>query len=231
MSLGNSFVHVSSSRSKLDQTLTPPSYMQFHPLAYIVKLNIEMSMADLIARVTRSASIDRRVNNRSRHLHYSIAAYSVSDKVDKSQPAAFKSTASARISSTGASIQHARARPLGTDEYDVELQDIGGLEQQNEHGEIGESFEDEEGGTPSSAPNRLMVNRTHEFQVRVEDMSSSENSIAARAVVAGFEGYDRRRKEEDERPLRKEETSIQEVAPSDQQKYGVSTRVWGPLGS
>lgn len=231
MSLGNSFVHVSSSRSKLDQTLTPRSYMQFHPLAYIVKLNIEMSMADLIARVTRSASIDRRVNNRNRHLHYSTAAYSVSDKVDKSPPAAFRSTASARISSTGASIQHARARPLGTDEYDVELQDIGGLEQQNEHGEIGESFEDEEGETPSSAPNRLMVNRTHEFQVRVEDMSSSENSIAARAVVAGFEGYYRRRKEEDERPLRKEETSIQEVAPNDQQKYGVSTRVWGPLGS
>ncbi|KAM5353166.1 hypothetical protein ACJZ2D_016943 [Fusarium nematophilum] len=28
-------------------------YMQFHPLAYIVKLNIEMSMAELIARVAR----------------------------------------------------------------------------------------------------------------------------------------------------------------------------------
>jgi hypothetical protein len=28
-------------------------YMQFHPLAYIVKLKIEMSMADLIARVAQ----------------------------------------------------------------------------------------------------------------------------------------------------------------------------------
>ncbi|TVY82664.1 hypothetical protein LSUE1_G002017, partial [Lachnellula suecica] len=37
MSLNNSFV-----------------YMQFHPLAYIVKLNIEMTMADLIAKVCRS---------------------------------------------------------------------------------------------------------------------------------------------------------------------------------
>ncbi|EPE28170.1 hypothetical protein GLAREA_04961 [Glarea lozoyensis ATCC 20868] len=36
MSLKNSFV-----------------YMQFHPFAYIVKLNIEMSMADLIAKVSR----------------------------------------------------------------------------------------------------------------------------------------------------------------------------------
>ncbi|KAI5459738.1 hypothetical protein BGZ63DRAFT_359620 [Mariannaea sp. PMI_226] len=29
-------------------------YMQFHPLAYIVKLNIEMSMADLIGKIARS---------------------------------------------------------------------------------------------------------------------------------------------------------------------------------
>ncbi|TKX25148.1 hypothetical protein C1H76_2640 [Elsinoe australis] len=29
-------------------------YMQFHPLAYIVKLNIEMSMADLIAKVAKT---------------------------------------------------------------------------------------------------------------------------------------------------------------------------------
>lgn len=28
--------------------------MQFHPLAYIVKLNIEMSMADLIGKIARS---------------------------------------------------------------------------------------------------------------------------------------------------------------------------------
>ncbi|KAH6704093.1 hypothetical protein BKA61DRAFT_739913 [Leptodontidium sp. MPI-SDFR-AT-0119] len=39
MSLKNSFV-----------------YMQFHPFAYIVKLNIEMSMADLIAKVSRAST-------------------------------------------------------------------------------------------------------------------------------------------------------------------------------
>ncbi|KAH6664035.1 hypothetical protein B0J14DRAFT_644459 [Halenospora varia] len=39
MSLKNSFV-----------------YMQFHPFAYIVKLNIEMSMADLIAKVSRTST-------------------------------------------------------------------------------------------------------------------------------------------------------------------------------
>jgi hypothetical protein len=31
----------------------PSSYVQFHPLAYIVKLNIELSMADLISKVVR----------------------------------------------------------------------------------------------------------------------------------------------------------------------------------
>lgn len=39
MSLQNSFV-----------------YMQFHPLAYIVKLNIEMSMAELIAKISSSSN-------------------------------------------------------------------------------------------------------------------------------------------------------------------------------
>uniref|UniRef100_A0A0D2YDL6 Uncharacterized protein n=1 Tax=Fusarium oxysporum (strain Fo5176) TaxID=660025 RepID=A0A0D2YDL6_FUSOF len=33
--------------------LTNFSYMQFHPFAYIVKLKIEMSMADLISKVAR----------------------------------------------------------------------------------------------------------------------------------------------------------------------------------
>lgn len=33
---------------------SPFSYMQFHPLAYVVKLKIEMSMADLITSVARA---------------------------------------------------------------------------------------------------------------------------------------------------------------------------------
>ncbi|EKG11702.1 hypothetical protein MPH_11195 [Macrophomina phaseolina MS6] len=216
MSLSNSFV-----------------YMQFHPLAYIVKLNIEMSMADLIARVTRSQSIDRRINNRNRHLHYSTTAYSISDRVDKPQPVALKSTGSTRISSTGVSSRYVRARPTSPDGDALELQDIGSLEQQNSHGDISEDIEDEDedGRAPSPPPNRIMVNRTQEFQVRIEGVSLSDNSLATRAVVAGFEGYDRRRREEDERPLRKEEPSIPEAPSNDQQKYGVSTRVWGPLGS
>jgi hypothetical protein len=33
-------------------------YMQFHPVAYIVKLNIEMTMADLIIKIVRSSARD-----------------------------------------------------------------------------------------------------------------------------------------------------------------------------
>jgi len=33
-------------------------YIQFHPIAYMVKLNIEMSMADLIVKTARSSEID-----------------------------------------------------------------------------------------------------------------------------------------------------------------------------
>lgn len=36
--------------------LTIDSYIQFHPLAYLVKLNIEMTMANLIKRIAISAS-------------------------------------------------------------------------------------------------------------------------------------------------------------------------------
>ncbi|KAI9640590.1 hypothetical protein NHQ30_010889 [Ciborinia camelliae] len=61
MSLDNSFVYVIfHSRILLPSITYSPStkiidtssrYMQFHPLAYLVKLNIEMSMAELIAKI------------------------------------------------------------------------------------------------------------------------------------------------------------------------------------
>jgi hypothetical protein len=43
-----------------------PSYVQFHPLAYIVKLNIELSMADLISKIVRSQD---RVDNSDSNSH------------------------------------------------------------------------------------------------------------------------------------------------------------------
>jgi hypothetical protein len=40
-------------------------YIQFHPVAYMVKLNIEMSMATLITRLARNGSNDVHVNTLS----------------------------------------------------------------------------------------------------------------------------------------------------------------------
>lgn len=49
--------------SSLKSKLTDCSYIQFHPLAYLVKLNIEMTMANLIKRIAISTS--RRNNDAS----------------------------------------------------------------------------------------------------------------------------------------------------------------------
>lgn len=40
-------------------------YIQFHPVAYMVKLNIEMSMASLITRLARGDNNDVRMNSLS----------------------------------------------------------------------------------------------------------------------------------------------------------------------
>ena len=40
-------------------------YIQFHPVAYMVKLNIEMSMADLITRLARSENADTHLPSSS----------------------------------------------------------------------------------------------------------------------------------------------------------------------
>jgi hypothetical protein len=53
MSLGNTFVYVHAPSPSRTDVLTVHRYMQFHPLAYTVKLHIEMSMADLIGKIAR----------------------------------------------------------------------------------------------------------------------------------------------------------------------------------
>ena len=39
-------------------------YMQFHPVAYMVKLNIEMSMANLIRKIAKATVDDRNMEYR-----------------------------------------------------------------------------------------------------------------------------------------------------------------------
>jgi hypothetical protein len=57
MSIPNSFVYALHLPSTLVSTANTSSrYIQFHPLAYLVKLNIEMTMANLIKRIAVSTS-------------------------------------------------------------------------------------------------------------------------------------------------------------------------------
>lgn len=64
-----------SPRLTLDM-LTVRRYMQFHPLAYTVKLHIEMSMADLIGKIARDkhcgiiadGTFSSRLSNGTYHL-------------------------------------------------------------------------------------------------------------------------------------------------------------------
>lgn len=42
-------------------------YVQFHPVAYMVKLNIEMSMASLIRKIAKASVDDRDMNNMHRY--------------------------------------------------------------------------------------------------------------------------------------------------------------------
>ena len=82
MSLPNSFLYVCLYQISLSRFTNPrPSYVQFHPLAYIVKLNIELSMADLISKIVRrqdrvdnpySNSNPTELTSNPRHGHFNL---------------------------------------------------------------------------------------------------------------------------------------------------------------
>src|SRR5580700_6141297 len=50
-------------------------YMQFHPVAYMVKLNIEMSMANLIRKIAKVTADDRNIEYRGEE------QYSLQDRI------------------------------------------------------------------------------------------------------------------------------------------------------
>ncbi|CZS98729.1 uncharacterized protein RCO7_06419 [Rhynchosporium graminicola] len=79
MSLNNSFV-----------------YMQFHPVAYMVKLNIEMSMADMIARIAS----DTNNNIDSMGNHQNLIATQLTKTFGTSQDVNWKRADSARSGSS-----------------------------------------------------------------------------------------------------------------------------------
>ncbi len=60
-------------------------YVQFHPVAYMVKLNIEMSMANLIKKLARDSVDDR--NHRIESMNH---VYSMNDRTHNSNQTAIK---------------------------------------------------------------------------------------------------------------------------------------------
>jgi hypothetical protein len=65
--------HTASFEPK-NQPLTLSSYIQFHPLAYLVKLNIEMTMANLIKRIAVSTS--RKTGNAAAAHEFASSGFS-----------------------------------------------------------------------------------------------------------------------------------------------------------
>lgn len=52
----------------LESFLRHTIYVQFHPIAYMVKLNIELSMASLIARISKATTHNRNHKFITQHL-------------------------------------------------------------------------------------------------------------------------------------------------------------------
>lgn len=72
-------------------------YMQFHPVAYMVKLNIEMSMANLIRKIAKATVDDRNMEYREEQ--YSLQDQTNSTGHTKSQlKSGIHTSASANIS-------------------------------------------------------------------------------------------------------------------------------------
>ncbi|KAL1637562.1 hypothetical protein SLS56_000700 [Neofusicoccum ribis] len=197
MSLKNSFV-----------------YMQFHPLAYIVKLKIEMSMADLIATVSRSnattsggAAFNRGYNDRAQPTLTGKAGASVN-------------TYGRTHSTTSSDVEdlkkkhHDSGSNYPDDKGDVELREImrsGGVGMPVKKVLNSAGIEDTEEYPQRDFP--LVVHQQQEISVEVESVTSP----ASGAPSLG--------EDSDTRPLR----TMSTVMPGVKQKsgFGMHTKVWG----
>lgn len=199
MSLKNSFV-----------------YMQFHPLAYIVKLKIEMSMADLIATVSRSTS-----NNTAFDYNRTF-----NDRVEPgagSKSGATVNTYGGRShSSTSSDTEDLKKKPQDVsshyreDKDDLELREImrsGGVGLVHHKDVRSAGVDDVEEPAYRQREGPLVVHQQQEISVEVENVSSA----ASGAPSVGDDS--------DTRPLR----TMSTVMPGVKQKsgFGMHTKVWG----
>ncbi|GAB7355185.1 hypothetical protein MBLNU459_g5743t2 [Dothideomycetes sp. NU459] len=217
MSLKNSFV-----------------YMQFHPLAYIVKLNIEMSMAELIASVSRSsnnavASYDHTGQSNDEHLRTATATGSDNKVGVKSDLKAFGAP-SFNSSSPGSEATAHYANDSGDEHGEVELRDLSStrpelkfavtprIHKQDISAEVGPSNIGFSEDASAAGPNGFVVHRKDEVCMEISRPSKS----SAEGSVDGFDDRQGRGATADTMPLRKKRRSLSRP------EMGMQTDIWGP---
>jgi hypothetical protein len=175
---------------------------QFHPLAYIVKLKIELSMAELIALVARGQDNGPvRFNNPGSSSNGTMAAKAYT----------FNTTAS---QAKRASVQKSPGTP-----EDVELGNVRPESPDAMHNHFGIIEEEapvrtHERDHEADDANGFVVHRHNEITVEVE---SAHSERSTKTDGAG-ENFDSRRhtSDSDEAPLRKPTNNM-----------GLNTKVWG----
>lgn len=184
-------------------------YMQFHPLAYIVKLKIEMSMADLIGKVARS---DQNALHSSEHTPFSHSTL----KGTRGTISEGKKTANNITVTDTIKIDH---DTISEDSVSIELREItkgkGNMATQRE------IRAGEQGGTHASTgsnANNMSVFTTQEVRIEVED------SVHAGMVIDNFDDEGSiRRNDNDTKPVR----HPLPAATGEKKGMGVYTKVWG----
>lgn len=160
----------------------PLVYLMFHPLAYIVKLKIELSMAELIAVVARNPE-----NGPVRFNNPSSSNGTMSGK---------GYTFNTQTTQKRASVQKAPGAP-----EDVELGNVRPETRDMGHFGIVEEEEDRRDHDSDDIANGFVVHRHNEITVEVESAPSERSE----KTDAHGENFDSRRhtSDSDEAPLRK----------------------------
>ncbi|KAF2994901.1 hypothetical protein E8E14_002072 [Neopestalotiopsis sp. 37M] len=162
-------------------------YMQFHPLAYIVKLNIEMSMAELIVKVAKARN-QANVDHDSPMMENDIGHHS---SHTKSRTRVGATALSKRDRWSGERF-NTEARANG-----IELGDMMKNEIEERQGAIGESDRDRN------------IYTTREVHVEFENASHKSGNSESPSFYDAPPG--KKPAEEDERPLQRHQTGAVHV--------------------
>jgi len=181
-------------------------YMQFHPLAYIVKLKIEMSMADLIATVAKRQNPQENNNRPSDNTFQAEKAVMSSDMRDaeaatKASPFTIENDADDGVSMESQKISKGPTGVVSQRELRGSAEDLGHYASQ-------------------SVANGMGVHTMREVRIEVENVQSVKEEGGSTAGSFDDNGVPRK-EDDDTRPLRN-------GTMSGKKGMGIYTKVWGP---